>query len=328
MKQGMAAASRTPERPLQVWILGCGVDEALQERAGDARRTADQLGTGVAALVVGTTAHAAEQLIAYGVDVVYWLESPLGLCSTVATAAALLAEHQPRLVLSGGDCPGREWAAWLAVRLGYRLISPALMVQVRHGRLEVTGLHRSGRLARKIQLDHPAVAILTLQAGVAEAIAPDPTRQGELRPLRVVSRPEPVRSRTTLPADPARVDIRDAARLVAGGRGLGHKAGFEALWRFAHKIGAGVAASRMAVDLGWIERERQVGQTGKTVSPDLYIACGISGASHHLDGVLGTRHLVAINTDPEAPIFRLAHLGLVADLYEVLERAGEIIGEL
>jgi electron transfer flavoprotein alpha subunit len=327
MEHVMAVTSRPPERPLQVWILGHGVDEALQERAGDARRAADQLGTGVAALVVGTEAHAAERLIAYGVDVVYWLESPLGLCSAVATAAAVLAEHQPRLVLAGGECTGREWAALLAVRMGWRLISPALMVQARHGNLEVTGLHRSGRLARKIHLDHQAAAILTLQAGVAEAIAPDPTRQGELRPIEVVRRPEPVLSRTTIPADPARVDIRDAERLVAGGRGLGHRAGFDALWRFASKIGAGVAASRMAVDLGWIERERQVGQTGKTVAPDLYIACGISGASHHLDGMSGARHVVAINTDPAAPIFRLAHLGLVADLYEVLERAEEIIAE-
>jgi electron transfer flavoprotein alpha subunit len=323
----MAVPNRPPDRPLQVWIVGHGVDEALQERAGDARRTADQLGAGVGALVVGTEANAAEQLIAYGVDVVYWLESHLELCSAVATAAAVLAEHQPRLVLAGGDCIEREWAALLAVRLGWLLISPALMVQVRHGRLEVTGLHRSGRFARRIQVGYQAAAILTLQPGVAEAIAPDPTRQGELRPLQVVVRPEPVRSRTTLPADPARVDIRYAERLVAGGRGLGHKAGFEALWRFANKIGAGVAASRMAVDLGWIERERQVGQTGKTVAPDLYIACGISGASHHLDGIAGARHLVAINTDPEAPIFRLAHLGLVADLYEVLEQTEKIIGE-
>ena len=80
MEQGMAVTGRPPDRPLQVWILGHGVDEALQERAGDARRTADHLGTGVAALVVGTDAQAAEQLIAYGVDVVYWLGSPLGLC--------------------------------------------------------------------------------------------------------------------------------------------------------------------------------------------------------------------------------------------------------
>ena len=81
----------------------------------------------------------------------------------------------------------------------------------------------------------------------------------------------------------------------------------------------------MAVDLGWIERERQVGQTGKTVAPELYIACGISGASHHLEGMAGAKHIVALNTDPEAPIFRIAHLGLVADLYDILARAEEAL---
>ena len=240
-------------------------------------------------------------------------------------AAAVLAEHQARLVLACGDCQGREWAALLAVRLGWSLVSPALMVQVRHGALEVTGLHRSGRLARQIRVDQDAAVIVTLRPGVGEPLPPVAARQGVLRHLQAEPQPEKCLPVTTLPADPASVDIRYAERLVAGGRGLGDKAGFETLRRFADKIGAAVAASRMAVDLGWIERERQVGQTGKTVAPELYIACGISGASHHVEGMSGAQHIVAINTDPHAPIFNIAHLGLVADLYEVLARAEEAI---
>jgi electron transfer flavoprotein alpha subunit len=170
-----------------------------------------------------------------------------------------------------------------------------------------------------------AAAIVTLRPGVGEAVPPDATRQGVLRHIAAVPQPEKRLPVQTIPTDPASVDIRYAERLVAGGRGLGSKAGFDALRRFASKIGAGIAASRMAVDLGWIERERQVGQTGKTVAPDLYIACGISGASHHLEGMSGARRIVAINTDANAPIFSLAHLGLVADLYEVLARAEEIM---
>jgi electron transfer flavoprotein alpha subunit len=309
------------DRPLQVWILGNGVDGALLERAGDARRAADQLGTGVGALVLGVEAHTAEVLLAHGADRVCMLATQLGLQSAVATTAAGLGAYNPRLVFACGDCWGREWAALLAVRQGWRLVSPALMVQVRNCAVEVTGLDRSGRLARNIRVGPEDTVVLTLRPGVAEALRADPARRGEMVQIDAVHQPEPVTSLQTLPADPATVDIRYAERLVAGGRGLGHKHGFDTLRRFAGKLGAGVAASRMAVDLGWIESERQVGQTGKTVTPTLYIACGISGASHHLDGMSGAEHIVAINTDPEAPIFKVAHLGLVADLFEVLTRA-------
>jgi electron transfer flavoprotein alpha subunit len=319
----MGKASAQQAGPLKVWAIGNGVDEAMLERVGDARRVADQLGTSVGALIVGTEAREAEQLIAHGADTVYGVAPQLGTLSAVATAAATLMQHNARLAFAAGDCRGREWAALLAVRLGWKLVSPALMVQVRDGRLEVTGLDHSGLLARRIRLGRDDAVVLTIRPGVAEALKADPARQGELVQMEAVSRPERVTSLETMPADPARADIRYAERLVAGGRGVGSREGFETLRRFADKIGAGVAASRMAVDLGWIERERQVGQTGKTVCPNLYLACGISGASHHLDGMSGAKHIVAINTDPNAPIFKVAHLGLVADLHEVLARAEE-----
>jgi electron transfer flavoprotein alpha subunit len=299
------------------------MDEALLERAGDARRTADRLDSSVGALVVGAEAGATEQLIGYGVDLVCAVAPSLGLRSAVATAAAVLEEYNARLVFAAGDCQGREWAALLAVRLGWQLVSPALMVQVRNDGLEVMGLDRSGRLARKIRVERDAGVVLTMRPGVAEALPADATRPGRLIQRDAVRQPETVTRREIIPADPGSVDIQYAERLVAGGRGLGSQAGFDMLRRFASKIGAGVAASRMAVDLGWIERERQVGQTGKTVAPTLYIACGISGASHHLEGMTGAKHIVAINTDPNAPIFKVAHLGLVADLHEVLARAEE-----
>jgi electron transfer flavoprotein alpha subunit len=114
-------------------------------------------------------------------------------------------------------------------------------------------------------------------------------------------------------------------KLIAGGRGVGSRAGFEILLRVAAKLGAGVAASRIAVDLGWIDPERQVGQTGKTVRPELYLACGISGASHHLEGMSDSRHIVAINTDPQAPLMLQAELGLQADLHQVLHELDRLL---
>jgi len=153
------------------------------------------------------------------------------------------------------------------------------------------------------------------------------TRSLERLPVRE-SDDEAIRVEGEFPADPNTVDIRYAERLLAGERGVGGVEGFRRLARIAEKLQAGVAASRVAVDLGWIDRERQVGQTGKTVAPALYLACGISGASHHLDGMAEAQHIVAINRDPEAAIFKVAHLGLVADLHEVLAQLEEkLVGD-
>jgi electron transfer flavoprotein alpha subunit len=316
-----AAGAGGATRPLEVWALGSRPDAAMLERLGDARLVADRIDAGVGALLLGADDEATKELIAHGADSVLRVAAWPGLWSSVATAVAALTEHAPRLVLAPGDCTGREWASLLAARLGWKLVSPALLVQLRGDRLEVTGLDRSGRRARTIGIASDETVVVTMRPGVAEALQADPARQGTSASIEPVQRPESVRTLQVIPADPASVDIRFAERLVAGGRGVGGREGFDTLRRFAARIRAGVAASRMAVDLGWIESERQVGQTGKTVSPGLYIACGISGASHHLEGMSEAQHIVAVNTDPEAPIFKVAHLGLVADLHEILERA-------
>ena len=245
----------------------------------------------------------------------------------LAASVALLADHRPQLVLGCGDADGRAWAAHLAVAAGWRLISPALLARRRSLTVEVTGLDRTGGLSRRFQIERDTTAIITMRPGVAEAIPPDTTRVGNVLTIDFAAAVEAISPVESIPADPGTVDIRFADRLVAGGRGLGGGEGFEVLRALSRRLNAGIAGSRMAVDHGWIEHDRQVGQTGKTVAPDLYIACGISGASHHLDGMSGARHIVAINTDPEAPIFKVAHLGLVADLHEVVRKAIAAIGD-
>jgi electron transfer flavoprotein alpha subunit len=316
-----------PAELCRTWVIDQRVDAATCERLGDARQLADARSESVGVLIVGSHCDPVV-LIAAGADCVKIVEPVAqsgpsfdgGSAFRTLNAEAILAPFRPRLVLASGSPDGREWAARLAVRRAWRLFSPALQAGFdRDGRLVVTALSACGRYSREAALDPDETAVLTLKTGVAESTPPDSDRVGTFERISSVEiGEEPIRVECEIPADLSEVDIRYAERIVAGGRGLGGVEGFEQLARVAQILKAGVAASRVAVDLGWIDRERQVGQTGKTVTPALYLACGISGASHHLAGMAEARHIVAINTDPDAPIFKAAHLGLVADLREVL----------
>jgi electron transfer flavoprotein alpha subunit len=318
-----------PVESCRTWVIDHRVDAATYERLGDARQLADARSESVGALIVGACC-GPEALIAAGADCVKIVEptesagcvARCGPAARTANAEVTLAALRPRLVLASGSPDGREWAARLATRCGWRLVSPALQAVVdRDGRLVVTALSACGRYSRKVTLGPEEVAVLTLKPGVAEAMPRDSDRTGTVERISSLEiGEEAIRVEREIPADPSEVDIRYAERVVAGGRGLGGADGFQRLARVAEAMKAAVAASRVAVDLGWIDRERQVGQTGKTIAPELYLACGISGASHHLAGVADARHIVAINTDPNAPIFQAAHLGLVADLHEVLSQ--------
>jgi electron transfer flavoprotein alpha subunit len=302
-----------------IWVIDTRVDASTRERLGDARRLADASSASVGALIIGPECDP-DALLASGADTVKIVDAACGAAGRIAIAEPMLSAMRPRVVLASGSPEGREWAARLAARLGWRLVSPALQVEVdRDGQLVATILSRCGRFSRKESLGADETAVLTFDPGVAEAIAPLPNRTGEVEHLQTVAiGSEPIRVEREVPANPSAVDIRYADRLVAGGRGVGSAEAFQRLTRIAEYLKAGVAASRVAVDLGWADRERQVGQTGKTVTPALYLACGISGASHHLAGMSDARHIVAINSDPDAPIFRTAHLGLVAELHDVL----------
>jgi electron transfer flavoprotein alpha subunit len=148
----------------------------------------------------------------------------------------------------------------------------------------------------------------------------DPTGAAEVQRHHVdlAGVPELTSVEQFLPADPKTVDITFARRVVSAGRGAGGPEGVRLVADFAYALGASLGASRMIVDLGWAPPERQVGQTGKTVRPDLYVACGISGASHHLAGMRESKHIVAINPDRQAPIHEVAHLSLRGDLHQLI----------
>jgi electron transfer flavoprotein alpha subunit len=302
-------------------------DAHCRELLGDAADLAERLGGAVSACTTRGEPGHHHDLLAHGADQVCVLAGgERGLNHRLRGVAAWRERLQPRIVLAGATGDDRALAARLAVRSGVRLVSPALSVRVRDPSLHITALAADGRRARQITLETDEAAVVTLRPGVGQARAPLADRTGEVTHLQVDPQDEPAVVARRCPADPATTDIVHLPRLVAGGRGLGGKEGFEFLRTVAARLDAGVAASRMAVDQGWIDRERQVGQTGKTVRPELYLACGISGASHHREGMADSRHIVAINIDPAAPIFQIAHLGLVADWRETLSQFLELTG--
>jgi electron transfer flavoprotein alpha subunit len=300
-----------------VWVIERCAGQGTYERLGDARRVADALGERAGVIIAEGDA---DSLIAQGADLVVAVQ-PSGLAPATFGAAVegILSGQPVRLVYACHGPEGRALAARLAVRSARVLVSPALMARRQGTDLVVSGLDPSGRKARAVVVPAERSAVVTLRDGVGQALPADAARRGTIVAHTATVQREPVIVRRHLPVDSASADIRQVRRLVSGGRGVGGVQGFDQLRRIARLLDAGVAASRVAVDLGWIEYDRQVGQTGKTVRPDLYLACGISGATHHLEGMSDSGHVVAINTDPLAPLLARADLGLVADLAETLK---------
>jgi electron transfer flavoprotein alpha subunit len=240
----------------------------------------------------------------------------------------VLEQLHPQLLFMAATANGRGLGPRLAARLGCAYFPHCLLVKaVTGGKLEVTRVTHGGRA--HVLADWPAgePAILTMRPGVADVAVADKAPRTELSISRyaVSLAPGKVKVRRRIPADPMTLDIRDAERLVSGGRGVGGKQAFDVLRSLADALGASLAASRAAVDLGWVEYERQVGQTGKVVTPRLYLAAGISGASHHLMGMRDSEKIVAVNVDRKAPIFSVAHFGVLGDLHTVLPRLTERI---
>jgi electron transfer flavoprotein alpha subunit len=333
----------------RIWVVAWDFGDDALGRLADARELADRMGVEVAvlhfdsgevALDAESFEHRAQAWFFHGAD---HLEvrrptpsansgrsadaGPLPCEATLDEAANIWETLPPRLVLCGADRDGRAWAARLAARMNWQLVSPALLVQRRGGQLAATALDGAGRRARTVLLADNQPAIVALRPGVCQPLPPVAARMGSLAIGEFAPGEQRSRVCEHQAADPASADIRHLPRLVAGGRGVGGRQGFDRLRRIAERLDAGVAASRMAVDLGWIEYPRQVGQTGKTVRPELYLACGISGASHHWEGMSQSRAIVAVNTDASAPLMSKAHLAIVGDLHAVLMEVDRLLGE-
>ena len=311
-----------------IWVVaeseGERPKEVTLEALCDAREQADAARGKVSVMAFGAVS---EGLIAqygrYGADrVLIAAGSDEEAGSAERCAGALggaLKDERPRLVLCGATTLGRDIAARVAARARLGLANNCNWVRLRpDGSVEAARLVYGGKLYARVALTSvPAVA--SLRPGAAGVGKPSP-RQPQVVALPPLSQVAArVSYRGFVPADPRTVDIIEADRIVAVGRGIGSRPQALALYeQLADRLGASLASSRPLVDAGWIPFERQVGQTGKVVAPRLYLACGISGASHHTLGMKSAECVVAVNRDKNAEIFKLADLKVAADLEAVV----------
>jgi electron transfer flavoprotein alpha subunit len=304
------------------------------ELLGDAAALARRMSGAVDAWVLPPTPPGGriDELARHGADsVTLLLHERLERWASEAVAAALAQTLLPacRLILLPADARGEEVAGLLAGRLDTEWIPDAITLgATRAGQVEITAALPGGRLSRAFRAEAERPIVVTMREGVAEARAQTAATAPALREITPdLSDVAPLTATGKfLPADPRTQEIVHARRIVAGGRGTGGSEGMKLVAELTDALHASLAASRVAVDLGWAPPERQVGQTGKTVKPDLYVACGISGASHHLAGMRESRHIVAINPDAAAPIHEVAHLSLRADLRELIPAIQSVLG--
>ncbi len=297
------------------------------ELLGIGRKLADQRGAGLAVVVLGEGLDRyAPALIASGADTVLLVQHKALAQFQEDIYARLLAriirERKPEVVLAGATAIGCSVVPYVATLLGTGLTADCTGLSIREedGLLLQTRPAFGGNIMATIECPNTRPQMATVRPKVMTPAEPDPSRKGEV--LQIVPTDDEVQSAATVlesvQSAGDQVNIQEVEALVAGGRGLGSEKGFALLRELADELNASVAASRAAVDAGWIPYPHQVGQTGKTVCPKLYVACGISGAVQHTVGMQSSKVVVAINRDPEAPIFNVASYGLVGDLYEII----------
>jgi electron transfer flavoprotein alpha subunit len=292
---------------------------------------AQQLGPEVEAVVIGMgISPLVQEIAAKKADRVYSIEHPLLENYTAdgytAAVEALIRKTNPDLVLFPHTYQTRDFAPKLAARFERTLISDAVAARIESGTVTFVRQFFQGKLNGDVRTVGPGPHFASLQAGawradaLASGAAPVEVFAPELPPAQIRQAPEP----PFREAERA-VDLTAAGIIVSVGRGIGEKEKIPVAEDLARALGAELAASRPICDAGWLPMERQVGSSGQTVSPKMYVAVGISGAIQHLVGMKGSKTIVAINKDPNAPIFEVADYGIVGDLFEVVPALAEEI---
>jgi electron transfer flavoprotein alpha subunit len=297
------------------------------ELLGEGRKLADKLGQDLSAVLPGNQVEPlAKELFAHGADKVYLIDNEsLSEYQTGAYAtavAAVVAKYKPAIVLYGATTTGRDLAPRVAARIQTGLTADCTKLDIdpETGLLLQTRPAWGGNIMATIKCPKHRPQMATVRPKVMKKPEPDYNLDGEIIRVPVEINPKSLKTKLMKMINKPKAvdDIEEANIIVAGGWGMGDSDKFKILEELASALGGTVAASRAAVDAGWQPHSKQVGQTGKTVGPKLYIACGISGAVQHLVGMQNSDIIIAINKDPEAPIFQVAHYGIVGDVFKIV----------
>ena len=316
-----------------VFVIAEQRDGELQkvstELIGKARELADDLGQEVYAILLGENVKAkADVLIHHGADKVIVVDHPLLKEYVTEPYAksiyAIVQKYDPEIVLFGATSIGRDLAPRLAARIhtGLTADCTGLAIDEETRLLRMTRPAFGGNLMATIVCQNFRPQMATVRPGVMTPMENDNNRKGEviMEDVGLTDADMNVKIIEVAKEEKKKLDITEARILVSGGRGLGGPEGFDLLAELAEAMEGEISSSRASVDAGWIEKARQVGQTGKTVRPDIYFALGISGAIQHLAGMEESGLIIAINKSDSAPIFDVADLGIVGDLHKVLPK--------
>ena len=300
------------------------VKKSSLETLSEGKRRADDLNTEVYAVLVGHNVESlASEVFPYGASKVYVLKNSLlrhySAASFSQALFSLVEEIKPEVVLFSASSMGKDLAPRLAAKLGVSLASDCTRTTARDGKMEVVRPIFAGKAFATLAFkSSPQMA--TLRPNVFPLLEPG-EKEGEVIGKEVVIPEDQIRAQAfeILREEGEELDVTEAEVVVSGGRGMKGPENFDLLRDLTSLLPhSAVGASRSAVDAGWIDHQHQVGQTGKTVSPNLYIAFGISGAIQHLAGMSSSKYIVAVNKDPEASIFKVADFGVVGDLFRVI----------
>ena len=319
------------------------------ELVGEATRLKEDLKDDVVAVLLGHNIEGeVEKIFHYGADKVILVDDPMleNYVTEPYTKAVceVIKAFDPEIMLFGASSIGRDVAPRVASRVKTGLVADTTGLRMAKTDAELAKEAEMGNATpeRALLMTRPAFGgnimatlmcprtkpqMATVRPGVMKMIAKDETRTGELVKFDVnfTDADMNVEILEVVKSDKKSVDLTEAKLIVSGGRGVGGPEGFNIIRDMADALGAEVGSSRACVDAGWIEKDRQVGQTGKTVRPDLYMACGISGAIQHVAGMENSELIIAINKNESAPIFEVADLGIVGDLKQILPKLADAV---
>lgn len=312
-----------------VWIFaeqrGGKVASVAFELLGAGRRLADERRSELSAILLGGSEAEARELIMWGADRVYLSLDPIYEHFNDEPYAEMLSllikEHRPEIVLAGATAIGRSFFPRVAAKLwtGLTADCTSLEIDKETGNLLQVRPAFGGNIMATILCPHNRPQMATVRPRVMKRGRYDEGKKGDVIHIDAQGLSSCTRVlQTVKEVSEIAVNLQEADIIVSGGRGLGDAKGFKLLEELAEVLGGAVGASRAAVDEGWVPYSHQVGQTGKTVCPKIYIACGISGAVQHMVGMQSSDIIVAINKNPDAPIFNVATYGIVGDVYEIV----------